>query len=119
MAFVLKQSDTYTWPVTFEIPNSGGRHEKHTFDAEFKRLPQSKVAPMISKLDGLDAAADLEQITDMAAEIMVGWSAVTDNDGKEIPFSQKALAELLEIPLVAVAILRHYFDSIKGAKRKN
>ena len=26
MAFVLKQSDTYSWPVTFDVPVDGGRH---------------------------------------------------------------------------------------------
>ena len=38
MAFVLKQSDTYVWPVTFDIPVDGGRHEKQTFDGERRRL---------------------------------------------------------------------------------
>ena len=42
MAFVLKQSDTYKWPVTVEIPIDGGRFDKQTFDAEFKRLPQER-----------------------------------------------------------------------------
>ena len=50
MAFVLKQSDSYTWPVTFDIPVDGGRHERQTFDGEFKRLPQSKIGPMVAEL---------------------------------------------------------------------
>lgn len=119
MAFVLKQSDTYSWPVTVEIPIDGGRFDKHSFDAEFKRLPQSKVAPMVAELDRLDGASDLERLTEMAGEILVGWSGITDDAGKEVPFSQKSLEQLLEIPMLAVAILRSYFDSIKGAKRKN
>jgi hypothetical protein len=55
----------------------------------------------------------------MAAELLVGWSGVTGDDGKEIPFSQKALQQLLEVPFLAVAVLKAYMDSIKGAKRKN
>ena len=119
MSFVLKQSDTYSWPVSFDIPVDGGRHERHTFDGEFKRLPQSRVAPMVAELDRLDAAGDLDRLTEMAAEVLVGWAGITDDTGKEVPFSQKALEQLLEVPMLAVAILRSYFDSLKGAKRKN
>jgi hypothetical protein len=49
----------------------------------------------------------------------VGWSGINDDHGKEIPFSQKALDELLEVPFLAIAVLKAYMDSIKGAKRKN
>jgi hypothetical protein len=119
MSFVLKQSDTYSWPVSFDIPVDGGRHERQTFDGEFKRLPQSRVAPMVAELDRLDAAGDLDRLTEMAGEVLVGWSGITDDTGKDVPFSQKALEQLLEVPMLAVAILRSYFDSLKGAKRKN
>lgn len=119
MAFVLKQSDTYSWPVTFDIPVDGGRHERQTFDGEFKRLPQSKIAPMVAELDRLDSAGDLDRLTDMAGEVLVGWSGVTDDQGKEVPFSQKALEQLLEVPMLAVMILKAYMESLKGAKRKN
>ena len=47
MAFVLKQSATYTWPITVIIPMDGGRRDKHTFDGEFRRLPQSRINEII------------------------------------------------------------------------
>ena len=119
MAFVLKQSDTYSWPVSFDVPVDGGRHERQTFDAEFKRLPQSKIAPMVAELDRLDAAGDLDRLTDMASEVLVGWAGITDDNGKDVPFSQKALEQLLEVPLLSVMILKAYMESMKGAKRKN
>jgi len=119
MAFVLKQSDTYSWPVTFDVPVDGGRHERQTFDGEFKRLPQSKVGPMVAELNALEDGGEMERITELACEVLVGWSGVTDDSGKDIPFSQKALEQLLEVPLLAAAVLRSYFDSLKGAKRKN
>jgi hypothetical protein len=119
MAFVLKQSDTYSWPVAFDVPVDGGRHERQTFDGEFKRLPQSKVGPMVAELQRLEDLSELDRITELAAEVLVGWSGVSDDNGKEIPFSQGALEQLLEVPLLSVAILKAYMDSIKGAKRKN
>ena len=119
MAFVLKQSGTYSWPVAFDLPIDGGRHERQTFDGEFKRLPQSKIGPMVAELQKLEDLGDLDQITDIARDVLVRWSGINDDQGKEIPFSQKALDELLEVPFLAIAVLKAYMDSIKGAKRKN
>lgn len=119
MAFVLKQSSSYSWPVSFDVPVDGGRHEKQTFDGEFKRLPQSKIGPMVAELQKVDDLGELERITEIAKDVLVGWSGINDDDGKEIPFSQKALEQLLEVPFLAVAVLKAYMDSIKGAKRKN
>ena len=119
MTFVLKQSDTYTWPVTFDVQVDGGRHERQTFDGEFKRLPQSKIGPMVAELQKLEDLGELERITEISADVLVGWSGVTGDDGKEIPYSQKALEQLLEVPFLAVSVLKAYMDSIKGAKRKN
>jgi len=119
MSFVLKQSDTYSWPVSFDVPVDGGRHERQTFDGEFKRMPQSKIGPMVAELGRLEDLGELDRITEIAAEVMVGWSGISDDNGKEIPFSQKALEQLLEVPFLAVAVLKAYMDSIKGAKRKN
>jgi hypothetical protein len=119
MAFVLKQSDTYSWPVAFDTPVDGGRHERQTFDGEFKRLPQSRIGPMVAELQQLEDLGDLDRITELAKEVLVGWSGVTADDGKEIPYSEKAVGQLLEVPLLAVSIIKAYMDSIKGAKRKN
>ena len=119
MAFVLKQSSSYSWPVSFDVPVDGGRHEKQTFDGEFKRLPQSKIGPMVAELGKLEDLGELDRITEIASDVLIGWSGINDDDGKEMPFSQKALEQLLEVPFLAVAVLKAYVDSIKGAKRKN
>lgn len=114
MAFVLKQSDSYSWPVTFELPVDGGRREKQTFDAQFKRMPQKWIRDIAKKIDA-DKVTDL----DVAGEVVVGWSGVTDDDGKDIPFSQKALDQLLDVPTLASAIVVAYFSSVTGVKEKN
>ena len=119
MAFVLKQSNTYYWPVSFDLPIDGGRFERQSFDGEFKRLPQSVVGPMIGELDQLESIGDMSKITEAARDVIVGWTGVTDDQGKDIPFSQTALDQILEIPMVNIAILKAFIDSIKGAKRKN
>lgn len=113
MSFVLSQSSTYTWPVAVEFPVDGGKTEKQTFDAEFKRLPQSRIREIAQ-------AIDAGEVTDydIALEVVVGWSGVTDGSS-EIPFSDKALKQLLDVPLVATSIVVAFFNSMSGAKRKN
>ena len=123
MAFVLKQSATYTWPVTLVLPVDGGRREKHTFDGEFRRLPQTRINEIIrlARLQERGEISPDEELKDVEAvkEILAGWSNVVDDDGQEVPFSEAALCQLAEIPTVAGQIVRTWFDSLEVAKRKN
>lgn len=123
MAFVLKQSNTYTWPVALVLPVDGGRRDKHTFEGEFRRLPQTRINQIVrlARASERGRLNDDEELLDQdaARELIAGWSGVVDDDGKEIPFSDSALAQLLEIPTVAGQIVRAWFESIDTAKRKN
>ena len=114
MAFVLKQSDSFSWPASIDIPVDGGRHETQTFDVQFKRMPQSWIREIAKKIDS-------EEVTDVdvAREVVVGWSGVTDDSGKEVPFSQKALAQLLDVPTLAASVVLQFFTAAAGAKAKN
>lgn len=124
MSFVLKQSETYSWGITLILPaETGGRKEKHTFDGEFRRLPQSRINEIIRlarrmEIGGVD---EDEQLEDQAAakEVLCGWSGVVDDDNKEIKFSETSLNQMLEIPTVASQIVKVWFDSLETAKKKN
>jgi hypothetical protein len=123
MAFVLSQSDSYTWPVTLVIPVDGGRREKHTFDAEFKRLSQTRINEIVrqAKESSGEIAKDPAMLEDQTAcaEILIGWSNVVDDKGDDVPFSIKALDQLLELPTIAAQIIRAWSESLEVAKRKN
>jgi len=123
MAFVLKQSVSYTWPITLVIPVDGGRREKYTFDGEFRRLPQTRINEIIKMARAMERnrASDDEMLEDQdaAREILMGWSGVVDDNAKEIPFSEGALSQMLEIPTVAGQIVKAWFESLDVAKRKN
>lgn len=123
MSFVLKQSATYTWPITLILPVDGGRREKHTFDGEFKRLPQSRINEIVRQARAMERGRlgedEVLEDQDAAKEILAGWSGVVDDDGKEIPFSDSNLNQLLEIPTIAGQIVRAWFESLEVAKRKN
>ena len=126
MAFVLKQSATYKWPVTFRVPADGGKYEKQTFDAEFRRLSQSRINEIQLEVQARIKAAEKgdpvgTDISDMsiADEVLAGWSGVVDGDGEEVPFGQASKAELLNVPGLAGSIIEAYFESLAGKKTKN
>lgn len=110
--FKIAQSQTYKWPVSFQTPTDGQKYETQTFDAEFKRIPQSR-------LQEIAKAGDAITSEDVVREVLVGWKGILDDSG-EVPFSVSALENLLEVPLLTSAIVNAFFDSISGAaKRKN
>lgn len=111
--FKIVQNPTYSWPVTVELPTDGGKTEKATFDAEFKRLTQSRV-------DEIRQAVERGEMrdADLAREALVGWSGVVDADGP-VPYSEKARDQLLDIPMVSTAIVMALLNSLSGARRKN
>ena len=126
MAFVLKQSNSYTWPVSVKLPADGGKFEKQTFDAQFKRLPQGRIneiqVDVQTRIKASERNETLEgSISDqsIADELLVGWSGVVDGDGDEILFSEELKEQLLDISTVASAIIVAYFDSLTGSKAKN
>ena len=126
MAFVLKQSDSYTWPVSIKLPANGGKRERQTFDAEFKRLPQSRINEIkllannrVKALERGDDAGDGISDLSIADEILVGWDGIVDGDGEPVPFSKGSKAQLLDVPFMAGAIIEAFFDSLVEQKRKN
>lgn len=114
MAFLLSQSDSYVWPVTVEIPIDGGRFDRQTFDAKFKRLPQNRNNAIIQAARA-DATTDLE----VANEVLLGWKGITDDSAEEVPYSETVKSQLLDLPGVAAAVVEAYITSLLGAKRKN
>ena len=126
MAFVLKQSSSYKWPVSFKLPVDGGKFEKQTFDAEFKRLPQARINEIQTDVQTRIKAAERNELVDtsvtdisIANELIIGWEGVVDSDGDAVTFCETVKQQLLDIPTVASAIIVAYFDSLAGVKTKN
>ena len=108
------------------MPADGGKREKATFSAVFKRLSQSRIneiqVQVQQRIKSADAGEDLQGgISDLslADEILVGWDDVTDGDGEAVPFTKAAKAQLLEVPMLASAIIEAFFESLVEQKRKN
>lgn len=126
MAFVLNQSQSYSWPVSIKLPADGGKREKSSFDALFKRLPQSRINEIqllaSQRIKAAERGEELDNgVTDqsIAAEILVGWSGIVDGEGDEVPYSEASKAQLLDVPMMAGALIEAYFASLVELKRKN
>lgn len=113
MAFTITQSDAYFWPVTIEIPIDGGRFEKHTFDAQFKRLTQTRIESLTDHV-----FTQTIKDRDVVAEVMAGWKGVNDGSD-ELVWSEANRDILLNIPMVASTIVKAWIASLSGAQRKN
>jgi hypothetical protein len=126
LAFVLKQSDSYSWPVTIKMPADGGKREKQTFTAIFKRLAQSRINEIQQEVQrriklgeaGEDVQGSISDVS-LADEILVGWDDVNDGDGEAVPYSKTTKVQMLEVPMLASAIIEAYFESLVEQKRKN
>ena len=114
MAFIRKKVKTFKWPVNVEEPSDGGTFETTTFDAVFKRLPQTR----IREIWDLIQAGELND-DELCAEVLTGWKGSQDAKGEEVRFSEKAKADLLNVPLVAAAVVTAWLESLAKGKRKN
>lgn len=114
MALKINQSATFWWPVSVNLPADGGRFEKQTFDVEFARLKVSESDRLVADIVG-GTRTELDGFRDLVK----GWRGVLD-DGAEVPFTDGALQQLLEIPTIGPAILSAFKEAISGqARTKN
>lgn len=123
MPFTLQQKPTYCWPVPLVIPTDDGQRIKSNFDAEFRRLSQTRINEIVRLAKATERSRSYDEEDelldqDAARELLAGWSGIVDEKGEQIPFSESALTKLLEIPTVAAQIVRAWFDSIDIAKKK-
>lgn len=114
MPFTLKRDDRFKWPVSFDVPVDGGKFKRETFDGIFIRVSQSR----LRELTDLVSSGEVTDI-DVAREVLVGWSGIKDDNGEDVPFSDEALEQLLDVPMLASAIVVKYFESLQGVKAKN
>ena len=115
MAFVLKQQNSYSWPVRFDIPEDG-HYRRETFEIEFKNISQTRFQELIE----LSQSGDFNAF-DIVREVVVGWSGILDDKNQEMTFTKARLEKLLDVLGLATAIATAFVDSRVGgaAKRKN
>lgn len=112
--FTLSTKNTFSWPVSFRIPVDGGGYESADFDAEFKRLTQSRLEQIMAKLT-VGEMSDRE----VADEILVGWKGVQTEDGKPVPFTDDSKARMLDVAGLSASLVLAYTEALRGIREKN
>lgn len=98
MAFKLKTAPiTAEATITVHHPADG----EITFTGKFQILKQSQYQTLVQgKKDDFQ----------IIREVMIGWSGVTDEEGRDKPFTSDALSELCAYSFVRTGIMRAYTD---------
>lgn len=137
MAFVLSSARRdYWWPLEIDIPKDGGGYRRATCKLLFKWLPQSQMEEIIGLEAELSHAIQMgrtermKELLPVAREhariIILDWEGILERDpvvgqppSDPVLFNENNLAEFLEIPGLAGAILKTYSDSVPQVKAKN
>jgi len=122
MKFTMTRKHRYWWPVKVAVPNpeldKAGEWLEMNFRMRFAALPREEadaISEKLKKSEGADIHADLMRV-------VKDWDEdIIDADGKPIPFSPEAFAELLQISWYRMAVYRAWGDSLIGeaARRGN
>lgn len=113
MPFILDQTPTYTWPVKIELPGNGGKTDVSTFEAVFLRVKQEKLKELLN--------TQHEDAKAFARQVLVGWGdGEVSVDGKApLAYSEANRETLLDVQLVAMAVVRAFIESVTLGKAKN
>jgi len=123
MGFKLSTATSYPWPVAGRVADT-----RFTFTAQFAFLDQERIdyllvasAKRAALLRRGEDDPELEGITSraIAAEVLVGWSGVTDDNDESVEFSAAAADKFLRIQGVARAVADAWGESLEGAKAGN
>jgi len=123
MGFKLSTATSYPWPVSGRVADT-----RFTFTAQFAFLDQERIdyllvasAKRAALLKRGEDDPELEGITSraIAAEVLVGWSGVTDGNDEPVEFSAAAADKFLRIQGVARAVADAWGESLEGAKVGN
>lgn len=109
MAFKIALNPSYTTTVKVNTPNDKDGFDTSEFKVKFKRV----------KLDELNA---LRQLTNLEAmkKVIVGFSELEGDDGKELDFNEVTLDALLNIPQALQALSEAFWVSLfKETNAKN
>ena len=123
MGFKLSGATSYEWKVAGKLAN-----ESYSFTAEFAFLDQERIdyllvasAKRAALLQRGEDDPELEGVNHrtIAAEVLVGWSGVTDDNGDPVDFTAASADRFLRIQGVAKAVCDAWAESLEGAKRGN
>ena len=112
MAIKIILSDKVGVRVQGTITNEAGAKEPFDFKLICRRLDVDTAKQATTTSD------EERSFADFFVEYTEDWSGVLDADGKKVPYSPEALAQLFKIPGIGLLAYTSYFGEI-AAKAKN
>ena len=111
MAFVRKKNKTFKWPVVVREPSEteAGVYDENEFICIFKRL----------KVSEYQKAAEHKTEFEMLKMMLAGWEDMKEEDGQDIPFTDKNIKDLMDDADWIKAVSSAYTESLIGEKVKN
>jgi len=112
MAFIKSpQSPLYFAPAVYMQLSEGGALLQHKFDVQCRRHTKSQLAALDAEVKAIATASDRDRKVFEAA--IVGWRAVQDAQGVELPFSvETAEATEEQCPGFIASCVRAFYLSI-------
>lgn len=114
--FKLNKKTSFTWPVKAKVIADNGKYSTVSFKAEFKRMSQTEIDDLLTKI-----RSDDQDMTDrsLCDEVIVSLADIFDEDGNELPYDASLKKQVLDEPGMANVISRTFFEALAGAREKN
>jgi hypothetical protein len=104
--FKLGQTDRFSYPVTVDLPGDGGKRQTYTFDAIFRRLSRDEFLAVTTRAQ----AGELDD-AQLVRDVLLGWKGIQDEHGQELPFSEQAREQVLDVWPVLPAVVTAFVES--------
>lgn len=112
--FKISKDDSFFWPVTIEVPMDGGRFQKVSFEAKFKRVSRTRYEDMLAQ-----ARENNLKDVDLCREVVCGFKGVGDENSQPLEYNETNRDLLFEDALAVRAMALAYIEAMSGIKRKN
>ena len=96
MSIRLVVSDTVSVSVNGDFKDADGKFVPFSFTLKCRRLSTSALKAQLELVTNGELSGD-----GLMSSLTIGWSGVLDGEGKEVEFSEGALAQLWELPGIA------------------
>lgn len=112
--FIIDQSPTYSYPVTFEVTAEDGSRTAQSFDAVFHRIDSERIEAIFKQ-----AEEQRQPDAMVARQLLAGWRGITTSTGADLPYTEANIKRVLATPRLPAAVIAAFWASLPGAAEKN
>lgn len=98
---------TYSYPVTINVPAGDGKTTPQEFTAQFKLLPANEIKKL------------MEDDIKFSAAVLFGWEGIADHSGKTLKFNTTNRDRLALIGYFSLGLGTAYLRFANGLPAKN